>query len=226
VVDVVVKAVNVSKRFMFVTVLHEITFSISRGEHTLILGPNGSGKTTLIKIMAGLIKPSSGLIEVLGQPPWKIKDRSRLVNAVLDENTLPWWCRGIDFLNYVADIKGVPFDNVLELAKELGVTSFWEKRIFTYSSGMKRKTLLLTALMGNPRIIVLDEPFTALDEESRLKLLNMLFSKAKHSTIIMSTHIYIHGLEDLFEKSMMLDQGTIKAYGEVNNVINQYFKFH
>jgi len=224
-VDVVVKAVNVSKKFMFVTVLREITFTVGEGEHTLILGPNGSGKTTLIKIVAGLVKPSSGLIEVLGQPPWKIRGRSRLVNAVLDENTLPWWCRGIDFLGYVADIKGVPFNEVLELAREFGVTGFWEKRVFTYSSGMKRKIMLLSALIGKPKVMLLDEPFTSLDEKSRLKLLSILQEKSRETTIIMSTHIYLRGLEDLFKKSMILDQGTIRAYGGVGDVIGQYFKF-
>ncbi len=219
-----IEARDLVKKIRFNTVLNRITFSIDYHEDLLILGPNGSGKTTLIKIIAGLLKPSNGYVKVVGADPWYIRNRVKIMNVVLDKSSLPWWSSGKDLATYVAKIKNADINYVKSLAEELGITSYWSKKIYTYSSGMKRKLSLLLGLIGKPQLIILDEPFVSIDKETRRKLLKILEEKAKESTILLSTHILLPELEKIFDKAILLDNGQLIKFDDASKVIMDYAK--
>ncbi len=214
----VVEVRNVYKRFWFTSALENISLTIRDGEHTLLLGPNGSGKSTLIKIVAGLIKPTKGEVRVLGLDPFRSNLLGRKVNVLLDDFSLPFWMSGYKFLRYIAKIRGLDWNKVKEVAKEFNITSYWHKLIGVYSAGMKKKIALIQALIGAPRIIILDDPFTALDIESRVKLLEVLVEKGREATIIVSTHS-LFGAQRICKKTVLLDNGRKIMEGDTEEVV-------
>jgi len=216
---------NLCKKFIFVKALDNISLTIARGEHCLLIGPNGSGKSTLIKILLGLIKPTKGKVRVLGCNPFKefriLKGR---IGALLDDFNPPWWVSGREFLRHASIVKGVKWDDVIELAREFNVLSYWHRLIGTYSVGMKKRIGLIQAIMGNPELIILDDPFTGLDHRSRGKLIKVLREVEDESTIIVSTHI-LFGLEKIAKRAVILDGGRKIAEGPINNILKIALKY-
>lgn len=212
---------NVYKRFWFTEALRNISLSISKGEHTLLLGGNGSGKSTLIKIIAGLIRPSKGFVNVLGRNPFKYFMLGKELNVLLDDYALPPWDTGLEYLRYVAKVRGIKWDDVISIAQTFNVTNYWRKLIGTYSAGMKKRVAVIEVLIGNPEIIILDDPFTALDKSSRNTLIKILEKKAKEVTIVVATHI-LHGIEKVCKsKAVLLDNGEKILEGKTTDVLNK-----
>jgi len=216
---------DLCKKFMFVKALDGIDLTIARNEHCLLIGPNGSGKSTLIKVLLGLIKPTKGKVRVLGLNPFKeFRILKRRIGALLDDFNPPWWVSGYEFLKHVSLIKGIEWGKVLELAREFNVESYWHRLVGTYSMGIKRKIGLIQALMGNPELVILDDPFTGLDHESRSKLVEILREKSNEATIIVSTHM-LFGLERIAKKAIILDGGKKIAEGGVDDVIKSALRY-
>ena len=133
---------------------------------------------------------------------------------------MPWWTNGYDYLKHVAIVKKAEWSEVEEIATYLNVTTYWKRLIGTYSAGMKKKIALVQALIGKPKLILLDDPFTALDRKSRRLLIEILKNKSKEATIIVSSHI-ISGLESVVKKVVVLDEGKVILEEEMNEKLRK-----
>jgi len=213
------------KRFFTNTALRGIDLRVEEGESLLVLGANGSGKSTLIKVLAGLLRPDAGRVVVLGRKPWPRGPGSN-VGVLLDNAGLPWWVRGVDLAKLVADLRGTEFNDVLKYAEILGVSTFWGRRVLTYSTGMRRRLAFLLAVIGEPRLLLLDEPFNALDAEGVRAVLKVLSMLRRKATIVMTTHITPSKILGNFDKAVLLRDGRVDASGEPEEVFKAYLSFH
>jgi ABC-2 type transport system ATP-binding protein len=179
-----------------VQALRGVNLEIGAGMFGLI-GPNGAGKTTLMRILAGLLRPSSGTVTVLGHDP--TTSRGKLaVKSVLgylpQELGLYPDLSAFEFLEYVALLKGIT--SRLERQKQLGevlelvgLAAEARRKMRTFSGGMKRRVGIAQALLGSPQLLIVDEPTAGLDPEERVRLRNLLAEMSGRCTIILSTHI-------------------------------------
>jgi len=162
-----------------------------------LLGPNGAGKTTLMRILAGLLRPTSGRVHVFGhdvtEPKGKMAVKA-LLGYLPQELGLYPDLTAREFLDYVALLKGLSdpnarrrqIDDRLELVR---LTEVADRRLKTYSGGMKRRVSIAQAFLGEPQLIIVDEPTVGLDPEERVRLRNLLGDTARHCAVILSTHI-------------------------------------
>ncbi|MEM3388469.1 MAG: ABC transporter ATP-binding protein [Thermoproteota archaeon] len=205
-----VEAMNVSKRFGSITALDGVSVSFNNGVYGLI-GPNGSGKTTFIRIMLGLQKPSSGKILVFGKDPFRSHGQvcSR-IGYLREKCAFPKWVTGIEYLKHVSRLKRVEFDQSI-LTHPIVKGGFLTRKIGTYSAGMIQRLGLIQALVGDPSLIVLDEPSTNLDPLGRVEMVGLV-KEIKHDnkTIVVSTHI-LEDLEQICDFIIVMKGGRIIA---------------
>lgn len=166
-------------------ILKDINLSVKEGECLCILGPNGAGKTTLFDILLGFIKPDSGSVSFGGKNFQEIK---KTVGVVFDNTPIFYYAKVGEYLAYIARIYGVDIEVARALMKELGIDGLESSFLRALSQGEKKKIGLISALMHDPEILVLDEPTSNLDPFSREQLWNMI--KRKRRTIIFTTHIW------------------------------------
>jgi ABC-type multidrug transport system ATPase subunit len=210
-----------------VQALNNLNLQIGSGMFGLV-GPNGAGKTTLMRILAGLVNPSSGNVAVLGNDMTtrKGKQATKVVLGYLPQELgLYPNLSGRDFLDYVAIIKGVSnrqerrlqIEELLELVR---LTDVADRRLKTYSGGMKRRIGIAQALLGKPELLIVDEPTVGLDPEERVRFRNLLSTMAARCTVILSTHIIediSHSCTDL----AIINQGQVLFQGAPSELINQ-----
>ncbi len=198
-----------------VQALRGVDLEIGSGMFGLI-GPNGAGKTTLMRIMAGLLAPSSGAVRVFDQDV--TTSRGKLATkAVLgylpQELGLYPNLTAREFLDYIAILKGVADRaarrrQVAEVLQQVRLSEDADRQLKTYSGGMKRRVGIAQALLGNPRLLIVDEPTSGLDPEERVRLRNLLSDMAAQRTVILSTHI----VEDI---SQICNDLAVIAHGQV-----------
>ncbi len=179
-----------------VQALRGVDLEIGSGMFGLV-GPNGAGKTSLMRILAGLLRPTSGKVSVLGNDvtTWRGKKAIKEVLGYLPQELgLYPDLSALEFLEYVAILKGVT--DKVERKKQLcetlelvGLTQDARRRLRTYSGGMKRRVGIAQALLGQPKLLIVDEPTSGLDPEERVRLRNLLAEMSARCTVILSTHI-------------------------------------
>ncbi len=200
---------DVSKRFRYTTALNNVSLKVKHPSLVFIRGPNGSGKTTLLKIICGLVRPSKGSVNVMGISPTKDFERlQELISFYFEDDPLPWWTSGKEFLEYIAFMKGFELEKLDDAIKGLKVDRFWDRKIYTYSSGMRRKIQILKALIGDGKVLVLDEPLTLLDRESKRYLLNYLTFIKGDKTVLIASHID-EGLSQIADMTVYIEDGMI-----------------
>ncbi len=205
------------KRFGSTVALRDINLIINGGLH-LILGPNGSGKSTFLKLSCGLIKPTGGSIYTLGLNPWRNRVKIiKRVGVAFEDIALPDWLSGRDFLRYVVERRRSDWSLMLEMAREFGVTSYWDKMIRGYSSGMRKKIILLSALGWRPEILILDEPYTLLDRKS-IEVLNGILKRTigEIGLVLVASHIF-SGLESYVNSLTILFDGEVILHGSIDD---------
>lgn len=149
----------------------------------LIIGPNGSGKTTLIKVLLGLMRPTKGEVRLLGLDPFKeSRELAKQVTYVRDKDELPDNLKLSTLLEVLREYYGR--ENVDTIAEKLGLLEHKDKRLCELSRGMRRKTSLLIALASNKKLIIIDEPFSGIDSESRVLISDLLDKKPTNMIII------------------------------------------
>ena len=203
-----------------------ITFDVRKGEIFGVLGPNGAGKTTTIRMMCGLLMPTSGDVKVLNMDVSDPKSSKRLkqkINMVSGgERGLYYRLSGRQNLHYFADLYGIPkgeqkaiVSEVLDLVK---MTDAADKKVEEYSRGMKQRIHIARALLNRPEIIFLDEPTIGLDPEISLQIRKIIKELSeKGTTIILTTH-YMTEAEELCDRMILLKKGKIVGYGTVNQL--------
>jgi len=193
-----------------------------------LLGANGAGKTTLMRIIAGVLRPSSGSVRVFDHDITSPKGK-QAVKASLgylpQELGLYPSLTAREFLDYIAILKGIADKEVrshqiTEVLEQVRLSDAADQRLSTYSGGMKRRVGIAQALLGNPRLLVVDEPTSGLDPEERVRLRNLLSDMAKTRTVILSTHI-VEDISQSCNDLAVLDHGRVLYRGSPRDLIAQ-----
>lgn len=215
------------KNFGKIRAVDGISFDVKDGEIFGLIGPNGAGKTTTLRMIATLLKPSSGNIEVFGLNVLKEGEKIREMISYLPEEAGAYKnLKGIDYLKFMAGFyardykeKQIMIERAIEIAK-LGDRI--KDRIRDYSKGMVRKLLLARALMHNPKLAILDEPTSGLDVINSLEVRNLIIDYAKTgTTVIVSSHNMLE-VEFLSNRVAFIHQGKIVESGSPSELRNKY----
>lgn len=217
---------HVTKRYDGLTAVDDLSLEVKSGELFGFLGPNGAGKTTTIKMICGLLLPSSGSIEVCGhdvvEDPLPAKAR---IGLVPDTPALYKKLTGREFVRFVGELYGVEKTvierRMADLLELLDMKDNADNLIETYSHGMKQKTMIMAALIHDPDVVVLDEPTVGLDPRSAKVVKDVLRALCgKGKTVFMSTHI-LEIAERVCDRVGIIDKGRLIAVGTVEELKSQ-----
>ncbi|MFO7594182.1 MAG: ABC transporter ATP-binding protein [Pseudomonadota bacterium] len=203
--------------------LDDFTLTLRQGEVLGLLGHNGAGKTTSMKLAMGVIAPTGGGVQVLGENPvGYASDRLRRSLGYLPENVSFYrQLTGREVLNYFARLKGVAVSEVGELLERVGLTAAAHKRIKTYSKGMRQRIGLAQALLGKPRLLLLDEPTAGLDPQVTREFYAMIDELRQQGvTILISSHV-LPGVEAHIDRAAILGRGKLLAVGSLSELREQ-----
>jgi ABC-2 type transport system ATP-binding protein len=205
-------------------VVHHVSFEVQPGEVFALLGPNGAGKTTLIRMITDIIKPDSGAILLEGQP---VATRARDQIAYLpEERGLYRRSKVAEVLGYFGQLKGLSQADAkataLALLERVDLQEWADKQVQTLSKGMQQKVQLCTALIGSPRLLILDEPFSGLDPVNVQLFEDILHERrAAGATVLLSTH-QMNKVEQVCDRALMLNRGHMVLYGKVGELRRRY----
>jgi len=205
---------NLTREYNDTTVLAGVNLIIREGEFYALMGPNGSGKTTLTSIIACVRRPSSGNVEIYGKSPDKAKD---IIAYIPQDNFSSPYLTGRENLTYFAGLLGYSKKEarkiVTEILERIELIKDADKRVSTYSGGMRKRLEIGTALFPSTRILILDEPTTGVDPTGRREFLGMLNEMCKGDlTVLMTTHIGTDA--EMATRVGLMDKGRIIAEGQ------------
>ena len=226
----IVEMVDVSKIFKDfwgrpkVKAVQSLNLDIKEGEVFGLLGPNGSGKSTTIKMLLGLLKPTSGQIAIFGQHT-RHSDIKSKIGFLPEESYLYSFLTGEEALHFFGGLfglsKGVRKNRVEELIQMVGLEHARNRRLGEYSKGMARRIGLAQALIGDPQLLILDEPTTGLDPLGILEIKELILAlKKKGKTILLSSHL-LSEVQDVCDRVCILYGGKVCSYGELNDLLVQ-----
>jgi len=208
---------GVSKRYDKLAALDNVSLSVAPGERLALLGHNGAGKTTLIKLVLGLTRPDEGTIKILGKTP--TSEEIRQVSAYLPESVaFHKSLTGREQLAMFARLKSQPARSARELLVRVGLEAAMDRRIGTYSKGMRQRLGLAQVLIGSPRIVVLDEPTSGLDPLSREFFYTMISELADSGAAVLLSSHALTELEARTDRIVILRQGKIVANGPLREL--------
>ena len=205
------------------TAVNHLNLMVSRGEFFGFLGPNGAGKSTTIKMMVGLLRPTSGSVWVGGVDVWKDPVKARSLMGVLPEYlNIYERLSGREFLVFAGHMYSVPGADIPRRAEELlqvlTLADDADKLIVDYSVGMRKKIALAAALIHRPEVLFLDEPFEGIDPVSSRVIRDILHDLTQHgTTIFFSSHI-MEVVERLCTRVGIINQGTLVAEGTLQEL--------
>src|SRR5213076_2032659 len=207
----------------------DVSFSVEEGELVGFLGPNGAGKTTTLKVLSGLLYPTSGSAKVLGYVPWERKDGYRRQFALLlgQKNQLWWDLPARESLELNAKIYGIAkagFERtVAEMSELLAVHDKLNVMVRELSLGERMKMELIASLLHQPKVLFLDEPTIGLDVVSQKTVREFLRQhNAKHKTTILLTSHYMTDIQELCERVIIIDHGKIFFDGRLSDVVDRF----
>ncbi|MEE9173968.1 MAG: ABC transporter ATP-binding protein [Thermoplasmata archaeon] len=213
---------ELDKRFRQVVALGDLSLQVPTGASYFLLGPNGSGKTTLVRLLAGVLRPTHGDVRVLGEDPYRHPEHlARRVGIAYEDHHLPGWASARDYLRFAARSRGFDGDIVDETAEAFELTTYWLREMGTYSAGMRKRVMLAQAWLGDPDLLLLDEPFSNLDPQGRWFLARQLRDRASTGrTTIVATHL----AETLAPPTHLgfLVNGTLEAAGPIGDLADRY----
>jgi ABC-2 type transport system ATP-binding protein len=222
----------VQRKFETVTAVKDVRFAIEAGELVGFLGPNGAGKTTTLKMLAGLLYPTSGSAHVLGYVPWKRDDGYRRQFALLlgQKNQLWWDLPARESLELNAKIYGIEpkaFQKTVDdLTELLQVRDKLNVMVRELSLGERMKMELIAALLHQPRVLFLDEPTIGLDVISQKTVREFLreYNATRGTTILLTSH-YMADIEALCKRVIIIDKGTLFFDGQLSDVLDRFADF-
>ncbi|MGP3920341.1 ABC transporter ATP-binding protein [Nonomuraea sp. 10N515B] len=210
----------VRRRYETRLAVDRISFTVERGEFLGLLGPNGAGKTTTLKMLCGLLHPTSGELNVLGRiPARRERDHLRRISMVMGQKSMLWWdVPAMDSLLLHKDMYGMSDkefrDSVAELAELLGVTDLLAVQVRKTSLGERMRLELLAALLHRPELLFLDEPTIGLDVEAKARVRGFLatLNRERGTTIVLTSHD-MGDIEALCQRIVVIEQGRIAYDG-------------
>lgn len=209
---------NLTKRYGDNTVVDGVSFTVHPGRVTGFLGPNGSGKTTTMKIMLDLASADEGTATIGGRRYRDIPDPARLVGVLLEANAFHPGRSGRNHLRILADAAGIPLSRVDELLDRVGLAEASDRRVGAYSLGMRQRLGLAAALLGDPPVLILDEPGNGLDPQGIRELRDLLRSRAEAGdTVFLSSHL-LGELEHLADDVVVINRGRLVTSGPLSEL--------
>ena len=216
---------NLTKRYGALTAVEHISFEVRAGEVFGLLGPNGSGKSTIVKTLMGLLEPSDGTVELDGNDalahPVEYK---KVLGYVPEEPHLYTYLTGPEYLQLIGRLRRIP-DAVLEMKinqflELLGIYDDRYQTLSSYSKGMRQKILIAAAVLHNPRVVVLDEPFSGLDVSAARVLKAFVRALADEGKIVVFSSHVLEVVEQVCSRVIILKDGRIVGHDSVDNLRN------
>jgi ABC-2 type transport system ATP-binding protein len=218
-----IKLENLQKRFGSVIAVSSISLDIAQGQLYGLLGPNGAGKTTTLRMIAGLLKPYTGDVQILGQSVTKQPKLAKQPLAYLPDDPLLYGkLRPLEYLEFVAGLWGIDANTAApKAAALLELMGLWNNRLELvegFSRGMKQKLALAGAMVHEPKIMILDEPLTGLDAAAARQVKDLLVDYVKAgNTVVLTTHI-LEVAERLADRIGIIARGALIAEGTLEEL--------
>jgi ABC-2 type transport system ATP-binding protein len=214
----VIEVVDLRKRFRKTTAVDGLTFKVRDGLITGFLGPNGAGKTTTLRILLGLVHPTSGKATIDARRYRLLEEPARRVGAVLEATNFHPKRSGRNHLRVLAAAAGIPTSRVDELLDFVGLGSVARRRVGGYSLGMRQRLSVAGALLGDPQLLVLDEPANGLDPEGIRWLRDFLRGfAAEGRTVFISSHV-LGEMQQLADEVVIIHHGRLVAHDPVEQL--------
>jgi ABC-2 type transport system ATP-binding protein len=214
-----IEVINVSRWYGNIVAVNDISFTLGPGI-TGLLGPNGAGKSTMLHLLSGFLKPSAGQLRVFGEPAWENPGIYRRIGLVPEREAVYPFLTGYEFVRLSAELHGLP-DPDAAARKAIGLVEmegFAGRATGGYSKGMKQRAKIAAALVHDPDVLLLDEPFNGADPRQRLQMMDMLREMAaKGRTILFSSHI-LEEVERLAEDVLVVVAGRLAASGDFREI--------
>lgn len=219
---IALKTNKLTKTFNEFKAVDEVNLNVPEGAIYGFLGPNGAGKTTTLKMLVGMTKPTSGTIEIFGEvvAMGSLLKRSD-IGFLPDVPGFYDWMRAGEFLDFCGSLYHIAptlkKKRIKELLKQVGLAKAANKKIGTFSRGMKQRLGIAQALINDPRIIFLDEPVSALDPTGRKEVMDIIASLRGKVTVFFSTHI-LADVERICDRVVIIDQGKVVLEDSMDNI--------
>ncbi len=213
-----IRVVGLSKRYGGVAAVDDLSFEVRAGAVTGFLGPNGAGKTTTLRILLGLARPTAGDATIFGQPFAALADPARTVGASLEISGLHPGRSGRNHLRSLAVLAGLPASRVDEVLKLVEMTGAANRRAGKYSMGMRQRLALAATLLGDPKLLVLDEPGNGLDPQGIRWLRDFLRAiAAEGRTVLISSHV-LSEVAQTVDDVIVIHHGRLVDEGPVDRL--------
>lgn len=205
---------KVQQQYGKLTVLEDISWQLNEGEVLGLFGHNGAGKTTTVRLILGLIQASSGQVKVLGGSAKQPAVRQQI--GFLPENVMFYpQLTGLETLQHFARLKNATSAQVKTLLEQVGLSAAATQKVKTYSKGMRQRLGLAQALLGHPKLLILDEPTVGLDPIATAQLYQLINElKDKGTSVIICSHV-LPGVEPYIDKAIIMARGKIEASGNL-----------
>jgi ABC-2 type transport system ATP-binding protein len=206
---------NLTKRFGSVQAVSNLSFTVEPGSVTGFLGPNGAGKTTTLRMLLGLIQPTAGTATIGGQPYDRIHDPLRVVGAALEASSFHPARTGRNHLRVYCAAAGLPDRRADEVIELVGLGSAARRKVRGYSMGMRQRLGLAATLLGDPRVLILDEPANGLDPEG-IRWLRGFFTHlaSEGRTVLVSSH-QLTEIQAVADRVVILSRGQLVRSGSI-----------
>jgi ABC-2 type transport system ATP-binding protein len=210
-----IELVNAARWYGNVVAVNDVSFTLGAGV-TGLLGPNGAGKTTLLHMLAGLLAPSAGQVRILGRAPHRDPSVYRQIGLVPERESVYSFLTGFEYVRFNARLQGMrDADTAARKAiVQVGLEEAADRAIGTYSKGMRQRAKVAGALVHDPEVLLLDEPFNGMDPRQRLHMMELLGRMADEGrTILFSSHI-LEEVERVGTEILVLVAGRLAASGD------------
>jgi ABC-2 type transport system ATP-binding protein len=213
---------DLTKRFSRLTAVDNLSFSVEPGRITGFLGPNGAGKTTTLRMLLGLVRPTSGSATIGGQSYGHLRTPQRVVGAALEATNFHPGRSGRDHLRVMADTAQIDTRRVDEMLELVGIPAAARQRAGGYSMGMRQRLALAGALLGDPQVLLLDEPANGLDPEG-IRWLRMLLRhlSGEGKTILISSHMLAE-VEQTVDDVVIIANGKLIRQGAIGDLPTEH----
>ncbi len=217
-----IELTDVSKCYGGKSVVHNIDLTVHAGERLVMIGHNGAGKTTLMKLMLGLTRPSSGQVQVLGSDPASSSTSRRLALGYVPESVaFHGAMKGREVLAFYAGLKGVPVAQYTDILARVGLEEAADRRVSTYSKGMRQRLGLAQAMLGEPQLLFLDEPTSGLDPSLRRQFYQLIDTLSRSGTTSLISSHSLNEVEARADRIAILKNGVLLACGTIAELLQR-----
>lgn len=222
--DLAVRVQGLRKVYGRTTAVHDATFEVPKGEVFGFLGPNGAGKSTTVKMLLGLVAPTSGTAQLLGEPLGSVRVKRR-VGFLPEQFRFHEWLRAEEFLDIHGQLSGMSRarrqERVPQVLDLVGLAGRGRDRLRTYSKGMLQRAGLAQALLHDPELVFLDEPTSALDPIGRREVRDIVRSlKGRGMTVFLNSHL-LSEVEVVCDRVAIVDRGRIVRSGPLSELLQE-----